>query len=171
MLAAIVTVILASTPLGAAPMDVDPVHVREIFAAKCAQCHGPQVSHPKGKFGFITDLKRLAGDPNYVVPGDLDGSYVWTQIDDGDMPPKKAKAGPLTDQEKTDIQEWIRAGAPAPAGEPETVTPTPPAPEPDEPRSVLDRAGALVGKLHILTIHFPIALLVAAALGESWSAL
>src|SRR5262245_25870954 len=164
MLAAIVTIILASTPA-----DVDPVHVREVLAAKCAQCHGPQLAHPKGKFGFVTNLARLAADPSYVVPGDPEESYLWNQIDDGEMPPKKAKAGPLTDQEKADIQAWIQAGAPAPAGEPEVVPPPPPQTQAGEPRSLLDRIGAFAGKFHILTVHFPIALLAAAALGELWS--
>src|SRR5947207_8254714 len=102
------------------------------------------------------------------------------------MPPDKAKAGPLTEDEKTVIVEWIKAGALPPAEDaqapPDSDTTREPA-RPDEgasrraaepptpPRSMFDRAAELVGKLHILTIHFPIALLAAAALGESWSAL
>src|SRR5436190_8105744 len=123
---------------------VEPAHVRDVLAAKCSQCHGPQLPHPKGKFGFITDLRRLGADANYVVPGDPGGSYLWNQIDDGEMPPKKAKAGPLTDQEKADIEEWIKAGAPAPVGEPERPPPAPPAP----PRPTLERIGAFVGRFH-----------------------
>lgn len=162
---AVLTLVAAMT----ADPGVDPAHVRDILAAKCTQCHGPQLPHPKGKFGFITDLKRLGADANYVVRGDPGGSYLWNQIDDGEMPPKKAKAGPLTDQEKADVEEWIKAGAPAPAGEPETAAPAPPAPR-EPPRPMLERIGAFVGRFHILTVHFPIALLAAAALAELWSA-
>jgi mono/diheme cytochrome c family protein len=175
MLAAMVMALAAALPQpdGPAPgAPVDPAHVREVLTAKCAQCHGPQLSHPKGKFGFVTDLKRLATDPEFVVPGKPDGSYLWNQIDDGEMPPKKAKAGPLTEQEKTDIQEWIKAGAPAPPGDAGEVAPAPPdsAVKPAPSRPFLDRLGEFVGKFHILTIHFPIALLAAAAVGELWSA-
>jgi mono/diheme cytochrome c family protein len=174
-----------SLALLTAPDAPDPAHVREVLATKCAQCHGPKVARPKGHFGFITDLKRLAADPTYVVPGDPAGSFLWNRIEDGEMPPDKAKAGPLTDDEKTVIVEWIKAGAPAPADDVSAPDPTDQAersvraeapasrsaPEPDRnPRSLIHRVGELLGKFHILTIHFPIALLAAAAMGELWSA-
>jgi mono/diheme cytochrome c family protein len=99
--------------LGAQPEDPG-AHVRGILATKCGQCHGVKVAHPKGKFGFVTDLKRLAADPDYVVPGDPAGSYLWNQIDDGEMPPDEAKAGPLTEEETQAIRDWIKNGAVAP---------------------------------------------------------
>src|SRR5690349_19044777 len=96
---------------------------RQVRPVPRPQCPPPQGPRPKGHFGFITDLKRLAADPNYIVPKDPDGSYLWTQIDDGDMPPDKAKAGPLTDEEKQEIQYWIKDGAPPP---PDSAAFTPP---------------------------------------------
>jgi len=178
MLATILMLTLAATP-GA----YDPAaHVRDILATKCTQCHGATLPHPKGRFGFITDLRRLAKDPDYIVPGNPDSSYLWNQIDDGEMPPKKAKAGPLTDDEKAAIQAWIKDGAtpplvdeplPAPAVGDESSRAGDRAgrdtADAAAPHSVFDRAAAFVGKLHILTIHFPIALLVAAAAAESWA--
>src|ERR1051325_3861648 len=156
--------------------SVDPVHVPEVLAAKCGQCHGPGVARPKGHFGFVTDLKRFAEDPNYVVPDDPEGSYLWTQIEDGEMPPEKARAGPMTDEEKTTVIEWIKAGAPPAPDDPQFTSrgtegaPSRAAEPPVPPPSLLTRALQFAGKLHILTIHFPIALLAAASLGEAWSA-
>jgi hypothetical protein len=176
MLAATLTLSFAVAQPQPATSDsaaVDPVHVREVLTAKCGQCHGPQVPHPKGKFGFVTNLKRLAADSDYVVPGKPEDSYLWNQIDDGEMPPSKAKAGPLTDSEKHDIQEWITVGAPAPAGDDaDEAQSRAPSPEPEraKPRSTFNRLAELIGKFHILTIHFPIALLAAAALAELWAA-
>jgi uncharacterized membrane protein len=188
MLAAILTLALTAAPNrpqeAARTGAADPVHVREIFTTKCTQCHGSTLPHPKGKFGFITNLRRLASDPDYVVPGDPDGSYLWNQIDDGEMPPKKAKAGPLTPEEKQAIQDWIKDGAPAPPDDPAASEPGEEqgarggdagrrgtSESPQDSRSKLDRMGALAGKFHVLTIHFPIALLAAAALGELWGSL
>ena len=72
-----------------------------VFQAKCAACHGPQAAKPK-KFGYITDLKRLAANPKYVIPHDPDKSGVWQSIDEGDMPPDDAKTGPLSDCAEAD---------------------------------------------------------------------
>src|SRR5215510_7415318 len=108
MLAPVLTLALLTAPSLPQGPPPDPAPVREILATKCGQCHGPKVARPKGHFGFITALKRLAADPNYVIPSDPEGSYLWNQSEDGEMPPDKAKAGPLTDDEKTAMVEWIK---------------------------------------------------------------
>jgi mono/diheme cytochrome c family protein len=173
MLVMMLTLVLASQP-------EDPgAHVREILATKCGQCHGAKVAHPKGKFGFITDLKRLAADPDYVVPGDPEGSYLWNQIDEGEMPPDEAKAGPLTEEETQAIQDWIKNGAVAPLSDPPVESDSAArgsdegereAAEPVRPRTMVGRLMEFVGKFHILTVHFPIALLAGAAMAELWGA-
>jgi uncharacterized membrane protein len=141
--------------------------VRSVFAAKCAECHSSQLARPKGKFGYVLDLKQVAANPKIVAPFNPSGSRLWTQIADGDMPPDDAKAGPLADADKRLIRLWIETGAPAP------LTEFPPVEagfsEPESPiRSLPTRLLQLFGKLHVLMIHFPIALLAAAAIAESW---
>src|SRR5262249_37890097 len=42
--------------------------VRGIFSAKCSQCHGPNLVKPKGKFGYVQDLERMAANPKILVP-------------------------------------------------------------------------------------------------------
>ena len=37
--------------------------VHDIFEAKCLDCHGPELPRPKGKFGYVLDLKRVAENP------------------------------------------------------------------------------------------------------------
>ena len=32
---------------------------RNIFAVKCAGCHGADAEKPKGRFGYVLDLKRI----------------------------------------------------------------------------------------------------------------
>ena len=43
--------------------------VRAAFSAKCAGCHGPDLRKPRGKFGYVLDLGRVAANPKLVVPG------------------------------------------------------------------------------------------------------
>lgn len=172
--------LLASLGLGA---DDPGERALAAFADKCIQCHGPGLSRPKGKFGFVTDLKTLAESPRYVVPGSLTESFLWRQIDEGEMPPDEARAGPLTPQEKSAIRAWIEAGAPAPIatpnaglGDPTTTSPGAPsgtgtAHPPPAPRRDFRRALEYVGRFHVLVIHFPIALLLTAAAGELWTML
>jgi hypothetical protein len=44
---------------GAAPVNL-AFAVRNIFAAKCVECHGSDLPRPKGRFGYVLDLERLA---------------------------------------------------------------------------------------------------------------
>ena len=146
--------------------------VREIFAAKCLECHAASLRQPKGKFGYVLDLPRVAGNPKLVVPGNADHSKLWKLVHDGDMPPDDARKGPLSDAEAETIRAWIVGGAPppgqmqaaaAPASAPAAVARV------ERPRraSFLGRVVRLSGKLHVLVVHFPIALLAVAALGET----
>ena len=151
--------------------------VREIFADKCAQCHSAALARPKGKFGYVLDLPRIAADPRLVAPSDPAHSKLWQEIEQDDMPPDDAKAGPLSDSQKQTVRSWIEAGAPAPVLSPDPHSPrvADPAPEPQSttiPRvrtlPATRRLLRLIGKLHVLVIHFPIALIAAAAGVESW---
>jgi mono/diheme cytochrome c family protein len=43
------------------PRDL-ATEVKAVFQAKCSECHGPQVPKPKGNFGYVLDLKKLAAE-------------------------------------------------------------------------------------------------------------
>lgn len=145
--------------------------VKAVFQAKCAQCHGPQVRKPKGKFGYILDLKKLDADPDKVVPGKPEDSQLWQLVQDEEMPPEEAKAGPLTKEQKQIIHDWIAAGAPSTSSEPPAApTPSTPSTEGVPSPSAEKRFLRWLGKFHVIVVHFPIALLLAAAAGEVWSA-
>ena len=59
---------------GAAPVVDLATQVRAIFSAKCVECHGATLERPKGKFGYVLDLTRVAANPKMVVPGNPDKS-------------------------------------------------------------------------------------------------
>ena len=150
---------------------------RAVFSAKCAVCHGPNVAKPKGRFGYVTDLARVASNPEMVVRSSPEESELWELVRRDEMPPADSPAGPLSAAEKETIRAWIATGAPAGAGgnprEERTVsssTPQAAAAVAASPISPIlpteDNLLRRLGPLHVVVIHFPIALLIAAGLAE-----
>ncbi len=88
-----------------------------MLAAKCYECHNTE------KMKGDVDLKQFAADPKLAEEFDI-----WTKvkdtIDNGDMPPRKAKQ--LTSDEKAAITGWVKNGldvlAEAKSGDPGPVT-------------------------------------------------
>jgi uncharacterized membrane protein/mono/diheme cytochrome c family protein len=166
----VVACVLSPGTAGAASPDLS-ARVREIFVAKCVQCHGPDLPKPKKKFGYVTDLEKVAANPKFVVPFKPDESRLWQLIRDNEMPPEDARAGALAASEKDAVRDWIAAGAPsAPPPPAEADRPALPLAEAKDapPQPFLPRLLGWAGRFHILVVHFPIGLLTAAALGEAW---
>ncbi len=155
--------------------------VRAVFSARCVTCHGAGLAKPKGGFGFVTDLARVAKDPEKVIPGNLAHSNLWLLVQSGNMPPNGSPTGPLSVVQKDMVKTWIEAGCPPPAPlqplDPRTEEASAPNPVPaqeDAPTptsgagpSALSRTVSFAGNFHLLVLHFPIALIVLAALGEA----
>jgi hypothetical protein len=148
--------------------------VRGVFAAKCAGCHGPDLAKPKGRFGYVLDLARVASNREMVVPSSPSESELWELVQRGEMPPVDSPTGALTAEQKEVIHAWIAAGAPSVAslGSPKL----PPSTQPQEVDAAKPTALLLgrhflrwIGKFHVVLLHLPIGLLVAAAVGECWS--
>lgn len=142
----------SSLPPGAAD------RVAHILTERCVECHGKALAKPKGDFGFIEDLKMVTED--YVEPGDIEDSSLWTWLTDPDdiMPPEGSKAGPMTAEELALVRWWILEGAPAPTG-PATAG------KDEAPATAAAREEDL-GDLHPMVVHFPVALLIMAAFAE-----
>ena len=139
--------------------------VRAIFKVRCAGCHGADLAKPRGRFGYVLDLGRVASNPEMVVPSFPNESELWELVRRGEMPPDDSPTGPLSREEKELIQAWIAAGAPAdtrPPAEQDASQADPLAPAPSIEKSVLH----LLGPFHLVVVHFPIALLIAAAVAE-----
>jgi uncharacterized membrane protein len=151
-----------------------------VFAAKCADCHGADLPKPKGRFGYILDLKRLAGDTEKVIPPHPEESELWALVSHDEMPPPDSPRGPLTPTEKEIVRAWIVAGAPealsAAAGPPlyvrsESASQVPAETSAPSPVDFNDfnRFARWLGKFHLLLLHFPIALVIAAGFREALS--
>jgi uncharacterized membrane protein/mono/diheme cytochrome c family protein len=130
--------------------------VRAIFAAKCVQCHGADRDRPKGKFGYVLDLARVAANPKMIVPRDPAHSELYQMVLHNEMPGKNATAPPLTAEEKDIVKRWVEAGAPAIAD----VSANAPL------WTFGKRLIRAAGQFHPAATHFPIALLIAALPAE-----
>jgi uncharacterized membrane protein len=144
--------------------------VHRIFEAKCLDCHGPELPRPKGKFGHVLDLKRVAENPEYVVRGDPENSDLYIMVRDDEMPGEDASVPPLTPAEKEAVRRWVEIGAPheLPGAEkdpPSTSLVEVAAPEmPTWKRSI-----RWIGRFHPVSTHFPVALMYVAVLAEAFA--
>ncbi|HEY2148612.1 MAG TPA: DUF2231 domain-containing protein [Pirellulales bacterium] len=162
------------TPAAAAPSARQiATDVRAVFAAKCALCHGPDVAHPKCRFGYVTDLARVAANPEMIIPNSHEESELWTLVSRGEMPPSDSPHGPLAAEQRDLIRTWIKSGAPDASAADKTPATAEKAEDRTKPAVVEPAEATLVhrlltwlGKFHLLFIHFPIALVLAAAAGE-----
>jgi uncharacterized membrane protein len=147
--------------------------VFELFEAKCNDCHGAHLERPKGKFGYTMDLKRVAANEDYVVPGDPSKSELFRLVNEDEMPGKDSKEGPATAAEKLALHRWILAGAPSALppklAERQATLLSAKAPgdaHAKQTQSFFAKSLAWVGRFHAASTHFPVALLIVALLSE-----
>ena len=141
--------------------------VREIFEAKCIDCHGPELPRPKGKFGYVLDLKRVADNPEYVERGHPEKSELYKMVFNDDMPGEDANVPPLTAEEKEIVKHWIELNAPPAPAVAERAAPTPVVEEVKTERQFWQRSLRWLGQFHPVTTHFPVALMMVAVLAEA----
>jgi uncharacterized membrane protein len=130
-------------------------------------CHGPELPRPKGKFGYVLDLKRMADNPEYVTRGDPEKSELYQMVFSDEMPGEDAPVPPLTTEEKEVVRRWIELGAPDAAAPAERPAPAPVAIETAAAQPLWKRALRWVGQFHPVTTHFPVALMFVAVLAEA----
>ena len=140
--------------------------VREIFEAKCLDCHGPELPRPKGKFGYVLDLKRVAANPKFIARGHPEKSDLYGMVRDDDMPGEDANVPPLTKDEKETVRRWIELGAPEPAAPERPAVAAANGAEPRARMPSWKRALRWVGRFHPVSTHFPVALMLVAVLAE-----
>ena len=141
--------------------------VSRIFEAKCADCHGSHLPKPKGKFGYVLDLKRVAANPEFVVRGNPEKSELYVLVRNEEMPGEDTDVPPLTAEEKKTVEAWVLAGAPhdLPAGF--STANIASEKKPEAKQTFLRRLANWMGKFHPVSTHFPVALLMTAVVAEA----
>jgi uncharacterized membrane protein len=163
---ALILILLARGASGAdEPLPSLATQVHAIFQAKCVECHGPDVARPKGKFGYVLDLARVAANPKMVTPRNPLKSDLYQMVWDNEMPDPKGSSPPLTDEEKAIVKAWIEVGAPAPAGA-GTMDSSAGGASAKPKLTLTWRILRDVGQFHPPSTHFPIALFIVALPAE-----
>lgn len=142
--------------------------VRDVFEAKCLDCHGPELPRPKGKFGYVTDLQRIADNPEYVIRGVPEKSEIYKLVQTDEMPGEDANVPPLTKEEKEMVRRWVEIGAPGElpgAKKKDTPAVVVVASAPKDP--FLKRLFRWIGQFHPASTHFPVALMMVAVFAEA----
>lgn len=139
--------------------------VQPVLEARCLACHGPD----KAKNDFRVDDPDMMGD--YIEPGDLESSSLWTDYlitDDPSlkMPPANdTHHEGMTAAELATIKLWIEEGAdhdwytPAPATETETAEVVAEAATPVSELSTSYKVWLFQGLFHPAMTHLPVGLL------------
>ena len=91
--------------------------VFHLFEAKCNDCHGAHLVKPKGKFGYIMDLKRVAANDDFISGTDPSKSELFRLVTEDEMPGSDSDLPPATPAEKLALRRWIQLGAPGQLGE------------------------------------------------------
>lgn len=169
-----------STPTDADPMSPEalPAAVVDIFEAKCSQCHSPYSRNHKARnhWSGAANLSELISryvEQGKSVPADATRTLLWEILTSSGkhlMPPAKAKAGPLSDAQLRTIRVWLEAGAPA--GQVEAADDghghdhAGQSPAVGGPLGFAKRLLRWLGRLHVVFVHLPIGLILAAVLAE-----
>ena len=159
--AAVLLVIVTGPSLSAETSNESQTLARQVhtlFASKCIECHGADLERPKGKFGYVLDLARVAANPKMVVPGNPTKSELYQLVLHNEMPDPKGDVSPLTPSQKDLVKEWIVAGAPADISDGNAVE--------GRPLTLSQRILRDIGQFHPVSSHFPIALLIVALPAE-----
>ena len=85
--------------------------VRGVFAEKCSGCHGPDSLRPKGRFGYVLDLHRIAENPEMVIPSIPTNRNYGTRQDTVKCHRPDSPHGPLSEAQKNIVRAWIADGA------------------------------------------------------------
>jgi len=147
--------------------------VHALLRRSCAECHDPEASRRiKGDFDQVLNLQLMLEDEFYIVPGYPEDSELYLLMIDPDpdlvMPPPDSDVHQPTEAEIALVHDWISMITPE-MDLHVLLTPPPEPPPALEPTRVSKKASPLrtiFARMHPLLVHFPIALLILAAVVE-----
>jgi uncharacterized membrane protein/mono/diheme cytochrome c family protein len=156
----------AGTPPRLAPAAVRGAAVSGLFRRHCAKCHGAD--------GTGRDARGLRGEiPDFTDvswQGRRSDAQLLASILDGKGPEMSPFRGKISEAQARGLVGRVRAFAPATQSpgqeEPGQAGAAGPAEQAEPPGGFPGKVAGWLGKLHPPAVHFPIALLAAAAVAE-----
>ncbi len=139
---------------------------QRILDDNCLHCHG--ADRQKGHLRLDTRAGALLGGGRgpAIIPGDPAHGVLMKAVryadDDLQMPPK----APLAPAQVDTLAEWIAISAPYPTDRGLDLGPSSTAPAVDAPATAGTARPPLIGRVHPLVVHFPIAFLLLTVLAE-----
>ncbi|MGH9594256.1 MAG: DUF1549 domain-containing protein, partial [Bryobacteraceae bacterium] len=88
--------------------------VRPIFANRCYQCHGPQVSQNGLRLDSLQSILKGSDSGPIISPGHADSSRLIRRLTAQERPQMPYGGPPLSSDEISAIHQWIDSGAPGP---------------------------------------------------------
>src|SRR5262249_37312228 len=138
---------------------------RELFQQHCAKCHGADGTGSPGR-------RRQADIPDFTDPSwqaRQSEAQLLASILDGKGPEMPPWRGKISEDQARALAAHVRACAPTAErpGQEDQESPTPAEPAGAKPpRSFFAKLIGWLGKSHPAAVHFPVALLTAAAVAE-----
>jgi hypothetical protein len=109
---------LSSPVLGDSPVTFEAT-IRPFLKAHCFHCHGEEAEKQGGLDLRLVRTMQQGGDSGVaLIPGQLDQSLIWKQVETGMMPPSGKG---LNDTEKELLRRWITEGAQTLRPEPDAL--------------------------------------------------
>lgn len=149
--------------------------VRAIFAAKCLECHNPDSDSSKARRDFDGAWDMALIIEAWSDPIAFDLAPLWEVAEERSMPPEDSDVQALTTSEAQQLLQWLEIGSPLPADGnrfvdlqmaarflADDLAPT--TSRREGKRSLMERLLIWFGRNHAATTHFPVALLLLAAL-------
>ena len=88
--------------------------IRPILAARCYQCHGPELQQNGLRMDSLAALLKGSANGAVVIPGDSEKSPMVRRLMALDRPQMPYGGPPLSAEQITLIRKWIDSGAGGP---------------------------------------------------------
>ncbi len=111
-LALLITFAFGSVLASAGRADEPPLFettVQPLFVSKCGKCHSEKVQEGELDLSQMSGIHRGGESGEAAIADSLDGSLLWTMVEDEDMPPEGEPS--LTAKQRQLIRKWIVGGA------------------------------------------------------------
>ncbi len=97
--------------------------IRPLLASKCYACHGEALASSRLRLDSKQGWERGGNRATAIIPGDANASLLIQAVSYTNPALKMPPSGRLSDQERADLAEWIRMGAPDPRESPAAALP------------------------------------------------